>query len=145
MNSSSETITQVIIVGLLAGLLLATLAWRSRRMITKVFLGLVAACFLVPSAILFIGRNPWLIDARYRTFQLFYWNIRMDMSRQEVIAEMQNWYPADQPRMAPKIKEDSVNKLEFEMNPESETKMDHEGIVLQMQGGHVIGKSYETD
>ena len=145
MNSTSESITQVILVGLLAGLLLATFAWRSQRMVTKAFLGVVAACFLVPSAILFIGRNPWIIDARYRTFQLFYWNIRMDMSRQEVIAEMQNWYPADQPRMAPKIKEDSADKLEFEMNPESETKMDHEGIVLQMQGGHVIGKSYETD
>ena len=145
MNSSSDTTTQVILVGMLAGLLLATFAWRSRRMVTKVFWGLVAACFLIPSAILFIGRNPWLVDARYRTFQLFYWNIRMDMSRQEVIAEMQNWYPPDEPRMAPKIEEDSADKLEFKMNPESNTLKDHEGIVLKMQEGRVIGKSYEAD
>lgn len=145
MNSTSETITQVILASLVAGILLATVAWRSRSGVAKVFLGLAAACFLVPGAILFLGRNPWLIDARYRTFQLFYWNIRIGMSRGEVLTEMRNWYPTDQQRMAPEILADSAGRLEFRMNPESETAEDHEGILLKMQDGRVVEKSYEAE
>ena len=145
MNTSSENITQVIGVGLLGGLVFGILAWRSSRFFARCFLGLVAASLLIPSGILFLGKNPWIIDARYRTFQLFYWNIRMDMSRQEVIAEMRNWYPTDQPRMLPKLIQDSADKMEFQMNPESETAQDHQGITLKMLDGRVVDKSYETE
>jgi hypothetical protein len=145
MNTTSENITQVIVVGLLAGLVFGILAWRSSRFFARCLLGMVAAALLIPSSILFLGRNPWIIDARYRTFQLFYWNIRMDMSRQEVIAEMRNWYPTDQPRMLPKLIQDSADKMEFQMNPESETAQDHEGIILKMLEGRVVDKSYETE
>ncbi len=142
MTSTTDTITQVILVGLVAGVLMAICAWRSARTASRVFLGVVAFCLLVPSAILFAGRNPWLIDARFRTFQLFYWNIRIGMSRDEVMGEMRNWYPQDQPHQPPGVAENSATQLKFFMTP---AESDHESIILKMQDGRVIGKDYSAD
>ncbi|MEO5914216.1 MAG: hypothetical protein ABIS50_08290 [Luteolibacter sp.] len=145
MSTSTDSVTQVILVGLVAGVLFAIFAWRSTGITGRVFFGLVAACLLVPSGILIVGKNPWLIDARFRTFQIFYWNIRVGMSREEVLAEMRNWYPPDQSNKPPTIADDSATKLEFFMTPESTAEPDHEGIVLKMQDGRVMGKEYAPD
>jgi dihydropteroate synthase len=142
MTTATDTITQVILVGLVAGVFMAICAWKSERLASRVFLGVVAFSLLVPSAILFVGRNPWLIDARFRTFQLFYWNIRIGMSREEVMGEMTNWYPPDQPQKPPGVAENSATQLKLFITP---AEADHESIILRMQDGRVIGKDYSAD
>ncbi|MES2661369.1 MAG: hypothetical protein V4689_22300 [Verrucomicrobiota bacterium] len=142
MTTPTDTISQVILIGLAAGILMAIFAWRSARFASRIFLAGVAICLLVPSSILFVGRNPWVIDARFRTFQLFYWNIRIGMSRDEVLAEMREWYPPDQLRKLPTLAEDSATQLKIRMTPETPAEPTPEGIILKMQDGRVIGKDY---
>jgi hypothetical protein len=105
--------------------------------------------FHPPSAgrggILGVGRNPWLVDARYRTYMQFYWSLGKGMSREEVMAMLEKAYPPTGPRIRPRIIEDSGTRLGFHMNPENQPQPDHEAIYLKLEAGKVMGKSYERN
>ncbi len=132
----------IVIAGLVASAIAGIFVWRSRSFAGRLFSVLMTLCFLVPSGILLVGMNPWLVDARFRTYKLFYWNLRSGMSRQEVLDTMNRHYPAGAPRQRPFIRQDSASQLDFHMNPEQGAETDHDEISLEMEEGIVIRKSY---
>ena len=102
-------------------------------------------CFFVPTGILLAGRNPWLVDARYRNYLKFYWSIRQNMTHAEVIAVMNDFYPPHDVRLAPIIFEDNSSSLSFYMNPEDKSEPNTEGIFLKMEDGRVADTRYVPD
>jgi hypothetical protein len=142
---SNPTTGEIAVAGLIAGLFVAVFAWRSRNLLVRLIWAVVALCILVPSGILTVGMNPWLVDARYRTYRLFYWSIQKGMTRDEVLALMNRTYPAGEDRLRPIIVDDSGSKLGFFMNPENAPEPDREGISVKMDDGRVVGKDYSRD
>jgi S-formylglutathione hydrolase FrmB len=145
MSPPVHSSTQLILVGLVASAIAARFAWRSRSGIARLFLIIMALCFFVPTGILLAGKNPWLVDARYRTYLKFYWSIRQNMTRAEVIAVMHDFYPPSDGRLAPIMIEDSSASLSFYMNPEDQSEPDTEGISLKMEDGRVTATKYIAD
>jgi len=145
MTSTANSIDQGIIVGLLAGVITTLFAFRSRGLASRVFLILLSVSLLVPSAILCVGRNPWLVDARFRSFQFLYWNIRIGMNREEVIEEMRKAYPAGQIPEPPRIVTDSATGMKILMNPGTSGEPGQEAIILKLEEGLIMKKDYSAD
>lgn len=144
MSPPAHSIDQVILVGLIVGVIAGVLAWRSRGRLSKVMLGLVAVCVLTPSAILYVGRNPWLVDARYRTFMMLYWNIRIGMTEEEIQARIRSLYPLKGEQKSPLFYPGGGGNMEIQMAPEATDTFGHESIILKMQGGQVLGIKYQA-
>lgn len=145
MPSPNDTNTQVMLIGLIASGIAAVFAWRSRSGFGRLVMALVALCLLAPSAIIFVGQNPWLIDARSRTFQTTYWYIRIGMGRDEILAEIRSLYPPNGERKPPIILEDSATSMQIQMNPEESSQPSREIITLKMQDGRVMGKKITSN
>ncbi len=142
MFASDHSLVQIVIAGLVASAIAGRLAWRSRTLTTRFLLTSLTMCFLVPSGILVAGMNPWLIDARLRTYRLFYWDIRNGMNRQEILAVMDRHYPAGESRTRPIFRQESITKLTFQLAAEGSAEPAKEEISLQMEEGRVIRKDY---
>jgi hypothetical protein len=123
--------------------LVVALTVRSKALATMA--GVAALVLLLPAAYVFVSFNPWLVDARFRTYRAFYRDIREGMTRDEVLAALERRYPGTGARQPPKIMEDSPERLGFFMNPETSREPNCEGIFLQFEHGRVIGKSYSPD
>jgi hypothetical protein len=145
MPVAHQNLDHLVMAGLAIALIAGWLAWRCRGFFTRLVLAVVALAFLGPSVILGVGRNPWLVDARYRTYMQFYWSLGKGMSREEVMAMLEKAYPPTGPRIRPRIIEDSGTRLGFHMNPENQPQPDHEAIYLKLEAGKVMGKSYERN
>lgn len=145
MSPPSHSSTQIIIVGLVASLITARFAWQSRSAISRLFLITITLCFLVPTGIVINGMNPWLLDARYRTYREFYWSLRKNMSRTEVMAVMNEFYPPGEARSAPTMVEDTASRLGFYMHPEKKSEPTQEAIFLEMEEGRVTRTQYIPD
>lgn len=145
MNVTEDSHAQVILIGLVAGGLVGVISWRSRRTFVRLILGMLAVCLLVPSAVLFVGKNPWLVDARFRTFKMAYWYIRIGMSRDEVLREIRDLYPADGRQEAPVIVEDTASTLRIQMNTGDPPEHIRDFITLTMQDGRVMGKNQSSE
>ncbi len=114
-------------------------------MIGRLFLISITLCFLVPTAILITGMNPWLLDARYRTYLEFYWSLRKNMTRAEVMAVMSDFYPPGDVRLPPILTEDTATTISFYMNPEKQSEPNQERIFLKMEDGRITGTRYVPD
>ncbi len=146
MNTHSDTNTQVMLIGFIASGIAAFFAWRCRGGFSKLFMILLTLGLLTPTAIIFVGKNPWLIDARHRTFQTTYWFIRIGMSRDEVLAEIRSLYPPNGERKPPIIVEDSSTSMQIQMHPErAEEANSHNLITLKMQDARVMGKEISSN
>ncbi len=145
MTSPSTTIDQAILIGMISGGIIGICAWRSSRLLLRLFLFIASLSILAPSAIALVGKNPWLVDSRFRIYQFFYWNIRIGMSREEVFAEMNNWYPKVESHKPPTTALDTAYQLKFYMTQENPGEPQHEAILLKMLDGRVIGKEYIAD
>ncbi len=145
MAPPDHSSTSMIIVGVVASAIAARFAWRSRSVIGQLFLIVITLCCLVPTGVLVAGMNPWLVDARYRTYLQFYWSIRRNMTHADVIAVMNDFYPQNDVRLPPIIIEDKSSSLSFLMNPEGKSEPNQEEISLKMEDGRVIGTRYIPD
>ncbi|MES2476959.1 MAG: hypothetical protein V4640_14340 [Verrucomicrobiota bacterium] len=145
MQTTAHSIDQVIIVGIIAGLAFAIFACRSQRFVMRLLLVLLALGLLLPSGILLAGRNPALIDARYRNYRFFYWSLGTGMSRDEVLTSLKKWYPPGKEVLKPHVVTDNVSRLEFVMDPGPSGQPRNERIVLKMEAGLVVGKEYAKD
>ena len=145
MSPPVHSTTQLIIVGLIASAIAARFAWRSRSGVARFFLTILTLCFFVPTGILVAGMNPWLLDARYRTYLKFYWSLRQNMTHAEVIAVMNDFYPPDDVRSLPIIVQDSSSVLSFYMNPETKSEPNKEEIFIKMEEGRVTATRYIPD
>lgn len=145
MSVTHHNLGQLVVVGLVVSLIAGWLAWRSRGVISRLVLLAIALALLVPSTILGVGMNPWLVDARFRNYRQFYWSIRKGMTREDVVRSLDGRYPLGGPRLRPVMLEDNATRLAFVMNPENTAEPDRETITLTMDGGKVTDKEYLPD
>ena len=145
MTPPDPSSTPMIMAGVIPSVIAARFAWRSRSVIRQLFLVILTLCFLVPTAVLIAGMNPWLVDGRYRTYLKFYWSLRQNMTHAEVIAVMNDFYPPNDVRLPPMIIEDNSTSLSFYMNPEDKSEPNAEGIFLKIEDGRVIDMRYVPD
>lgn len=132
-------------VGLLIASVLVLYACRARSRLTTALLLFFALVFAMPAIYLFLDFHPELIDGRFRTYKAFYGDIKVGMTRDQVIAAMDARYPQTGKRQRPKIMEDTPNRLGFFMNPETSREPNCEGIFLSLQNGRVVSKDYSPD
>ena len=130
-------------VGALGALALIVIACRVKS--GGVMLVVLALLFLTPAGYVLIALNPQLVDGRFGTYKRFYRDIRIGMTRDQVLALMERRYSADGPRMRPKIIDDSPEGLGFFMNPETSREPNCEGIFLTLEQGRVTKKAYSPD
>lgn len=145
MSPPDHSSTQIIVVGLIASAIAGRFAWRSRSAVGRLVLITITLFFFVPTGILVTGMNPWLLDARYRTYREFYWSLRKNMTRAEVLAVMNDFYPPGDVRSCPTVVQDTAAKLGFYMNPEKKSQPTKEAIFLEMDEGRVTNTRYVPD
>lgn len=145
MSETHHNPDLLIVAGLVIAFLAGWVSWRSQSVLTRLLLLGLSIGLFIPSAILGLGMNPWLVDARYRSYRLFYWDIQRGMDRAEVLASLDRRYPLDGPRLKPRVQEDSATRLSFIMNPEKLPDPDRETIIVTMEDGKVLGKEYLPD
>jgi phosphoglycerol transferase MdoB-like AlkP superfamily enzyme len=131
--------------GLLISLVFVVFAWRAKSAFATVLLLLFALIFTVPSIYLFFALHPEVVDGRFRTYKAFYSDIKVGMTRDQVIAAMQARYPQSGKRQRPKIMDDEADRLGFFMNPEASREPNCEGIFLSLTNGSVASKTYSPD
>ena len=144
MSATTHSMDQVILVGLVVGVIAAILTWRSGGGLRRLILGLVAVGALTPSIILYVGRNPWLVDARYRTFMMLWWNIRIGMTQEEVQNQIKSLYPPNGQQKPPLFYPVAAGKMEIQLAPEVNDTPGHESIILKIQGDQVLGIKYQA-
>jgi len=105
----------------------------------------LAVALLLPAAWFFAALNPWLTDARFRAYRSFYQDLKPGMTRDEVLARVESHYPASGERKAPKVMEDTPERLGFFMDPEHSREPNCEGIFLSLREGKVVSKGYSPD
>lgn len=145
MHHNGTSMDHFILAGGIGGLLFAILAIRGQRLLMRFFFAAVSLCLLLPAGLLFVARTPAIMDARYRTFQLFYWNLGIGMNRDQVFSALAEWYPPGQEPAAPRIVIDNGNSLEFVMTPDASRLPANERIVLKTEAGLITGKDYIPD
>lgn len=111
----------------------------------RIALSLLFLLLMVPPLYVFAALNPWLVDARFRTYRVFYRGIEIGMTRTEVLAALDRHYPTNGPRLRPQVMRDSTDDLGFFMNPETSREPNCEGIFLRLRDGKVSGKTYSPD
>jgi hypothetical protein len=105
----------------------------------------LALVLLLPAGFVFVAFHPELVDGRFRTYKVFYRDIQVGMTREQVLAAMERRYPSDGPRKRPTIMDDTPTRLGFFMNPETSREPNCEGIFLTLKQGRVIKKDYAQD
>src|SRR3954469_22826596 len=109
----------ITLVGACAAFVTVVLGCRARSR------GAIAACvvltviFLLPAFIVFNVLFPEFLDGRFRTYKAFYRNIELGMTRNEVMQLRDHYYPKSGSHLAPKIMDDTPQRLGFFMNPET--------------------------
>jgi Zn-dependent protease with chaperone function len=126
----------------LAGIVIG---WFVRGTTAKAVLFVLALIFLLPAGYVFLAFHPWLVDSRFRTYRAFYQDIKVGMTREQVLATLENRYPANGPRKPPTVMNDTAEALGFFMNPETSREPNCEGIFLTLERGRVIKKVYSPD
>ena len=111
----------------------------------RVGLVLGAMVCLLPSFLVVAVRNPELVDARFRTFKRLHAEIRVGMTRTEVMDLVGRHYPAGGVRLAPTVMADTPGRVGFFMNSEGAPEPNCEGIFMTMDGGRVVCVSYSPD
>jgi hypothetical protein len=130
---------------LLAAIACLGMAWATSRSWLRMVLVPVALALLIPPGFLLVALHPEWTDARFRTYKRLYADIRPGMSRGEVYALVDRYYPAGGPRLRPKVLSDTADTLHYFMNPEASREPNCEGIFLDMTNDCVAAKRYSAD
>ncbi len=127
-----------------AALCLVAAAWWRRDPSSRWLTRGAIAFLLIPVAMLVLVLFPGLVDSRYRTFRSLYSSIEPGMPAEAVIAQLQQRYPQNGPRLAPRISA-SPSSLGFLMNPEGQSEPNSETFSVSLADGKVVSKSYSAD
>ena len=111
---------------------------------SRLFFILCGSGVLIPSTFFFLALNLWIIDARFRTYRSFYYDIEVGMTKEEVLNVLIKNYPRDGARERPIIMSNEEDKMGFFMNSEENTPI-AEGIFLELKDGVVVKKRYSND
>ena len=130
------------VASLFAILLAAWLIKRSRDLsilgrVAGLTLGLALAA-LCAVYLWFI--NPWLHDARFRTYARFFNDIKSGMTEAEVLNLLEQHYPTADTIERPRIAWRDGASLGFFMDSHS-----CEGVFLNLEHGRVTKRRYSTD
>jgi hypothetical protein len=145
MSLGMHPIVFAAIVGGIFALIAGFVAIRSKSTATRLLMILLALLLLLPTGLVIVGLNPWLVDARFRAYRSFYRDIETGMTRQQVMELVHRHYPTGGPRGTPNIVEDSQTSLGFFMNPEDSREPNCEGIFLTLTDDRVTKVSYSAD
>jgi hypothetical protein len=124
--------------------LLSSLPAAKSGLITAVMLAL-ALVFIAPAGYVFLAFHPEWVDGRFRTYKRFYRDLEVGMTREQVLAAMEQHYPTNGSRQRPMIMDDTSERLGFFMNPETSTEPNCEGIFLTLEAGRVTKIDYSAD
>lgn len=102
-------------------------------------------CIAAPGYLIVRLYAPHLVDARYRAYREFYDDLEIGMTREQVLAALENHYPTDGPRQRPKPVGHTEDRMGFFMNPEHSHDPNCEGIFLDFSGGQMTRKRYSPD
>ena len=132
-------------IGALAALVAIIFACRAKSRLVTAMLFVLALVFITPAGYVFLAFHPELVDGRFRTYKSFYRDIQVGMTREQVLAAMEQRYPAIGSRTRPKILNDTPEGLGFFMNPETSREPNCEGIFLTLEAGRVTKIVYSAD
>ena len=118
---------------------------RSKATKVRIGLSILALALLMPSFLVVAVFYPWLYDARFRTYRSFYKDIKIGMTRDQVMEVAYIHYPEGGTRGFPKVMREDENNLGFFMNPEESSEPNCEGIFLQFRDGKVVRVHYSAD
>jgi hypothetical protein len=124
---------------------LVVLTIRASRWFARALFAVGALVFCVPVVWLFLAFHEELVDARVRTYKAFYSDVRVGMTRDELLALLKRDYAEGGPRQRPKVVEDTATRLSFCMSPEAERDPNCEGIYITFIDGRVSQKEYVRD
>ena len=131
--------------GALAASVAIVIACRAKSGLVTAMMVVLALVFIAPAGYVFLAFHPELVDGRFRTYKRFYHDIQVGMTREQVLAAMEQRYPTNGARLRPKIMNDSADGLGFFMNPETSREPNCEGIFLTLEAGRVTKVVYSAD
>lgn len=145
MNYSPASLSpgQLVVVGILTAIVAF---WLSRKTygLTRFALFSIALVFAVPSTLLAVGQNPWLVDARFRTFKMFYWGLHPGMTRADVVTSVNQSYPLGDSIRTQIQATESPEGITFSMTPKVSGEK-RESFLVRIESGMVIGKKYLSE
>jgi hypothetical protein len=145
MNVGVHPIILIAVIGALLALGAVVVACTVRSGGVRALMIVLALVCLIPAGFVLVALHPELVDGRFRTYKAFYRDIQIGMTRDEVLAVLDQHYPASGARQRPKIMEDEPESLGFFMNPERSREPNCEGIFLRLEQGRVTKKDYSPD
>jgi hypothetical protein len=145
MNSGVHSFVLIAAFGALAALVAIIIACRARRGLVTAMMIVLALALMIPAGFVIMAFHPELVDGRFRTYKEFYRDIEVGMTCEQVLAAMEERYPANGPRKRPMIIGDTPQSLDFFMNPETSREPNCEGIFLMLEAGRVTRMSYSAD
>jgi hypothetical protein len=146
MNSGIHPIILLTAVAAVLATIAITVACLVRNRGVKALMIVLALVFLLPAAYIPIAVfRPELVDSRFRVYKKFYKDLQVGMTREQVLAAMDQRYPISGPRNRPTIMEDTPTRLVFFMNPETSREPNCEGIFLTLENNRVTKVEYAAD
>lgn len=145
MNGGVHPVLVLAMLGVVAAIAFALAACLARRTAVRWVLACLALASIAPACWVWTILHPEVFDARYRTYKDLYGGIGLGMHRSEVLELVARHYPQRGERAAPKVLEDTEERLAFFMDPEQSSEPNCEGIFLQMRSGRVESKEYSPD
>jgi hypothetical protein len=145
MQTFASPIALAAAVGAVFALGALAIAWLVRSSVVKASMIILALLFLLPGGYLFVISNPGLVDSRFKAYRTFYQEIKVGMTREQVLAALERCYPTNGPRKRPTILRDTPEVLGFFMHPETSSEPNCEGIFLTLESGRVTRKVYSPD
>lgn len=141
----SHPLVVLAMLGLAASLILLVAVFKVRSIGLRLVFVLLSVLTLAPLALVMASLFPEWVDARYRSYKVFYAEIQNGMTRDEVLALQSRLYPEGGPRQKPRIIMEDETSLTFFMHPEDSAEPNCEGIFLAFQDGRVTSKTYSPD
>jgi hypothetical protein len=132
-------------LGLAATVIMLIIAFKVRSRGLKVLLVLISLLTLAPAGLVLRAVYPEWVDARFRSYKAFFADIRLGMTREEIMALQLQHYPAGGPRQKPSIIMEDDRSVTFFMHPEHSTEPNCEGIFLAFENGKLKAKTYSPD
>ncbi|MCB9856546.1 MAG: hypothetical protein H6818_12760 [Phycisphaerales bacterium] len=133
--AASVHIRFVVIAWALAAIVAAPSWWVTRK-------GGIGRLFLVISAMLVV--LPYVPHTRVKSYAMFYACIKPGMTRTDVLARLDDYYPDRASTDVPTVRVDSADRLSLTLGGDN-TPYNAECIVIRFTNGIVIAKSYSPD
>ncbi len=145
MNFGVHPIILIGVTSAVVALIAVITACRTSKGMVRMLAFVTTLIALVPAISLIVALNPWMADARFRTYRAFYQDVEVGMSKADVQKLLAEYYPTNGARGYPQTVYDDATQLGYFMNPEHSREPNCEGIFLSLSNSIVVSKSYSAD